>query len=373
MKLTFAPIGIALVCATTSIAAQDDLRLNEIQVIGTHNSYHAGVAPSEQKLLAKRNQRILDSLDYRHAPLADQLSAGVRQIELDIFADSKGGLYADPLGPKRVAEAGLPADPPYEFAEQMNKPGFKVFHVQDIDYRSTCATLVGCLAAVKAWSRQHPSHVPIFILVETKQELPKSDLALTVPERFTSATFDALDAEIRSVFSADEMITPDRVRGKRETLNEAIRKDGWPSLSEARGKVIFLMDQRPVGPLYTEGHPSLRGRVIFTNAVPGISDGGFTEQNDGTEETIGSLVKQGYLVRTRSDSETRQARTNDTKRRDLALRSGAQMVSTDYPASEASSWTGYSVSLPDGVTARCNPVLKPKACPSTPLEAAPSR
>src|SRR5579859_8048191 len=77
----------------------ETVRLNQIQVIGTHNSYHAGIAPSEQKLWEQRNPKLLRGLDYRHAPLPDQLSAGVRQIELDIFADQKGGLYADPAGP----------------------------------------------------------------------------------------------------------------------------------------------------------------------------------------------------------------------------------------------------------------------------------
>ena len=50
---------------------------------------------------------------------------------------------------------------------------------------------------------------------------------------------------------------------------------------------------------------------------------------------IDALVKQGYLVRTRSDENTEQARTDDTTRRDLALSSGAQMISTDYPQARA--------------------------------------
>jgi hypothetical protein len=73
------------------------------------------------------------------------------------------------------------------------------------------------------------------------------------------------------------------------------------------------------------------------------------------------LVKQGYLIRTRSDSDTKQARANDTSRRDEVLSSGAQMISTDYPASEPAS-TGYKVELPGNAIARCNPVLNPPGC-----------
>ena len=82
------------------------------------------------------------------------------------------------------------------------------------------------------------------------------------------------------------------------------------------------------------------------------------------------MVNQGYLVRTRTDEPTEQARTNDTTRRDLALSSGAQMLSTDYPSSEPSPWTKYSVGLPNGLVARCNPVNKPVGCVDGLLEPA---
>jgi acyl-CoA reductase-like NAD-dependent aldehyde dehydrogenase len=72
--------------------------------------------------------------------------------------------------------------------------------------------------------------------------------------------------------------------------------------------------------------------------------------------------RKGYLVRTRTDENTKEARTNDTARRTLALASGAQLLSTDYPASEPSTWTGYSVSLPGGAVAGCNPVNAPASC-----------
>jgi len=370
----YTAIGASFVLACLPLTAQqpgnfdDQVHMNEIQVIGSHNSYHAGLTPGMTKLLESKSPKVVEGLDYQHADLATQFSGGIRQIELDIFADSKGGLYAHPKGPQWVANAGLPADPdPYPDGRMM-KPGFKVMHVQDIDYVSTCQPLIACLQTVRTWSQAHPEHLPLFILIETKQGTPKSSLPFTTPEQFTSATFDALDQEIRSVFSADEMITPDQVRGSFATLNEAIRKQGWPTLAQARGKVVFLMDQRPVGPVYLDGHPSLRGRVIFTNAVPGQPDAAFTEENDGSPEEIAALVREGYLVRTRSDSDTKEARINDTVPRRHALASGAQIISTDYPPSEPAKWTGYKVSFPDGLMARCNPVLPTSTCISSELE-----
>lgn len=365
-------IGASANGQQNTVTAQDELvHLNQIQVIGSHNSYHAGFAPSERKYLEMKNPKTLRGLDYHHAPLCDQLSGGVRQVEIDVFADPDGGRFAHPAIVRSVAAAGLPADPDFDPQHEMDKPGFKVMHVQDLDERSTCHTFVACLKDVRTWSQAHPRHIPIFILVETKEDTPRDMPNAVKAEPFTPALFDALDAEIRSVFQPNEIITPDEVRGDASTLVEAVHAGKWPTLAQARGRVIFLMDQQHVGPLYTQGHPSLKGRILFTNAVPGASDAAFVEQNEGSLEEINALVKQGYLVRTRTDESTEQARTNDTTRRDLALSSGAQMLSTDYPLSEPSPWTKYSVGLPHGLVARCNPVNKPTSCVDSLLEAAP--
>jgi hypothetical protein len=362
-------IGQAAMAQHAPQVAQDKVvRLNQIQVIGSHNSYHAGFAPSERKYLEMKNPATLRGLDYHHAPLADQLSGGVRQIEIDIFADAKGGRFAHPAIVHKVAAAGLPADPDFDPQHEMDKPGFKVMHVQDLDERSTCRTFVACLTAVRTWSKQHPQHVPIFILVETKEGALRDMPDAVTTEPFTPAVFDAVDAEIRSVFKPGEMITPDEVRGDAPTLVEAVHAGRWPTLAKARGRVIFLMDQQHAGPVYAEGHPSLRGRILFTNALPGAPDAAFVEQNSATRAEIDALVKQGYLVRTRTDEGTEQARTNDTTRRDLALASGAQMISTDYPLSEPSPWTTFSVGFPNGLAVRCNPVNKPAGCVDELLE-----
>jgi hypothetical protein len=73
-------------------------------------------------------------------------------------------------------------------------------------------------------------------------------------------------------------------------------------------------------------------------------------------------------VRTRTDADTKEARSNSTAQRESALASGAQLLSTDYPASEPSTWTGYFVSLPDREVARCNPVNSPASCKNPVLE-----
>jgi hypothetical protein len=346
-------------------ASSDAVKMNEIQVIGTHNSYHAGIAPNESKVWQAKYADAYKGLDYQHPPLPRQFDAGVRQIELDVFADVKGGRYAHPSGPAMAAAAHLPADPEFDPNGVMEKPGFKVMHVQDVDYRSTCQPFTACLEEVRAWSKAHPRHVPIYILVETKEGTPKG-IKVTETEHFSPEVFDALDAEIRSVFPAGEMITPDDVRGGYKTLNEAVLAGNWPTLESARGKVVFLMDQRKAGPAYLAGHPSLRGRVLFTNAEPGEPDAAFIERNEGPAAEITALVKEGYLIRARTDADTKQARVNDTTTRDAMIASGAQLLSTDYPVNEPARWEGhYSVSLPGKVVALCDPVNAPAGCRAT--------
>jgi len=360
MSRLFLPLA-GLLCALASAAAasDNDVRLNQIQVIGTHNSYHAGLTPGVAKLIAAQNPEAFAELDYAHAGLTSQLDHGIRQVELDVYADVKGGRFAHPFG----ANFGPGGAKGFDPQGIMLKPGFKVMHLQDLDYVSNCQPFVACLTEIRAWSKAHPDHIPLFILVETKTQAPIKGVPMVAPEPFTAPVLDALDAEIASVFPADEIVLPDAVRGDHASLPDAIAHGGWPTLASARGKVVFLLDQTNVTAAYVAGHPALRGRMLFTNANPGDPDAAFVEQNDGTPDAIAALVRQGYLVRTRADADTKQARADDVTTRDKALRSGAQIVSTDYPWFEPARWTGaYSVSLPGQAVVRCNPVNAPPGC-----------
>ena len=338
-----------IACAVLTVSAFAQ-RMTEVQIIGSHNSYHAGLAPAELANLKKANPKLAESLDYAHPSITKQLDMGVRKLELDIFSDTRGGLFAKP-------KTAVP-DPPFDPQGLMLKPGFKVIHVQDLDFRSTCQPFTGCLAELRQWSKAHPRHLPIYVLIETKTGNPRPEFMVT-PEPVTVETLNLLDAEIRSVFEPRQIITPDDVRAGGKTLEAAVLTKGWPSLESARGKVVFLFDQETVTPLYTKGHPSLEGRVIFTNASPGTPDAAFVKENDAHSPRIPELVKKGYLVRTMSDGGVAGVRANDTQKKDAALASGAQIVSTDYYFSKKAD-SGYHVEFADGI-ARCNP-LSSKTC-----------
>jgi len=344
----------------------DCLRLDQIQVIGSHNSYHRRPLEPWFSILATFAPELGISLDYEHPPLDVQFGEQqVRQIELDVFADPEGGMYASRWGP---VIAGLPGD---SGVPELDLPGMKVLHVQDLDFETTCYTLRACLEAVVAWSDRHPRHLPIMILLELKDERVEPDLGFKVPIPFGPEELDALDDEIRAVVPRDKLVTPDDVRGQRATLGEAIRRDHWPALGRMRGTIFFAMDNGgEKRALYTAGRPSAEGRVLFPNAVEGAPDAAFIKLNDpfGDFARIQAAVAAGYLVRTRADADTIEARTGDTRMRDAALASGAQFVSTDYPVPDPEFGTGYQVSLPGDTPARCNPVTGPRGCRADLLE-----
>ena len=189
-------------CATTWIDA--NVAINQLQSFGTHNSYKEKIPDVEMALINERLPKVGPTLDYEHRSLAEQLDKGARQIELDPSDDPDGGLYSTPLARKILAERGV-ALASYDLSA-MAKPGIKVIHVADIDYRSHCLLFVDCLKQVKAWSDAHPDHTPILMMINPKSSgIPWVGAAKVLP--WVKASFDRMDAEIRTVFSEDQLIT----------------------------------------------------------------------------------------------------------------------------------------------------------------------
>ncbi len=366
----FLPLALAWhLLAGPTAAGTGEPRLNQIQVIGSHNSYHIAPAPAVYELIAAAGRRRAESLDYTHRPLAEQLSdLGIRQLELDVFADPKGGLFAAPAARRILIARNKDAGPDPNHDGQLAAPGLKVLHVPDVDFQSTAATFVAALKQIRAWSRQHPRHVPILIQVELKDESIPG--VATRPVRFGSGELDSVDAEIRSVFVEGEILTPDRVRGRFDTLPDALRAQGWPTLESVRGLVMFALDNEgAIRDRYLEGHVALKGRAMFASVERSNAAAAWFKINDPVKdfERIKHLVGAGFLVRTRADADTRQARAADTSQRDKAFASGAQFISTDYRQPDRR-FSDYSVSFPSGAVARSNPVSGDPAWANRDLE-----
>ncbi len=298
------------------------LNLSDLQMKGTHNSYHlrpdsVGVA----------------EWDYSQAPLDVQLAdQGVRQFELDVYSQADGG--------------------------------FRVQHAPDLDPKSNCSPLGQCLGLLKDWSDANPRHLPIFVMIDIKDFFDE----IGEPEDY----FQAIEGRILSVWQADRLILPDIVLGDRASLREAVMGGDWPTLGDSRGKALFvLFEGGEFRSAYTHGDKDAADRLMFPRAgdteVPYAAVLMFDDPiaNQGG---IRQAVAEGFLVRTRADSGTVEARAEDYTRLDAALSSGAQFVSTDFPAPGGG--FDYWVDIPDGTPARCNPVHAPPECDSHLLEGA---
>jgi hypothetical protein len=343
------------------------LRMNQIQVLGTHNSYHIQPRDSILEALANLGEaETADTLEYTALPLQEQFDRGARQIELDVFADPEGGLYS-----MRRALIVVDEDPVSGLPE-LDEPGLKVLHVQDLDFETHCLTFKACLTTLKDWSDANPEHLPITVMIEAKEEALDNPLAVTlgftVPIEFGPDEVAGIDDEIRSVFPADQLITPDDVRAEHDTLEDAVLSGGWLTLAEARGRIMFVfLNTSAARDHYIEDHPSLAGRVMFTNSVRGEPEAAWFNVNSALEdgEMIRDLVADGYMVRTRADADTRQARDNDYSLQDAAFASGGQFVSTDYVVPNPEFGTGYYAAVPGGYVGRCNPISAPASCDSS--------
>ena len=355
------------------IGADDStLKINQIQFIASHNSYRIKINPSIIKslqLLTKDFNKQFETLDYTHIHLERQFNEyDIRGIEIDTFYDSKGNTYFE----HKLLDSALAIFPESEthiYSESLKYPGFKVLHVKDLDFESYYPTLKDALSSIKIWSEKNPNHLPLFINIETKGVEDSlayygrnSPLAsqYTLPENNNSASADEIDLEIKSVFgeNLDKIITPQKLltMTSSSSISEFVEKNKWPSIKQLRGK-IFLIMEGTMRNFYLEKEMQ---RAMFVYYESKSANSLFFLKNDPIKqiEEIKTLVSEYYFVRTRSDSDTVEARNGDYTTYLNAINSGAQIISTDYYKQDdragTPGWTDYKVCLGINMNAQIN-------------------
>jgi Phosphoinositide phospholipase C, Ca2+-dependent len=308
LVLMFLLLGVTLAgCAQSP-------RLNEIQFVGSHNSYKQAMSPTYREALEASNPDAARAIDYEHLSLDQQLDLGIRKIELDVFNDP-------------------------------SSDGFPVGHIQVIDMNSSCAGLRQCLDQIVVWSRNHPMHVPIWISFNLKDE---KVAGLPDPAPFDGGAMDRLDNVLRQALG--------------ETLLQpgSIGPGNWPRVDAVRGRFLLILDEQ--GPKLDLYVSKWRERPMFVNVPADHPAAAVMILNEPVAEFdhIQAMVRQGFLVRTRADADTREARSGDTTRRDAAFASGAQAISTDYYLPASRFGTNYVVSPAAGVW--CNPITSKHSC-----------
>lgn len=337
-----------------------NLRIDQLRMVGTAESYKQRPSGALMGLIRMGGKKDAEALDFGHPSLAAQLDADIRSLQFDVAYDPKGGAYKNPAGANMAMELV-----PDDYIKAMSKPGFKVMHVLDVDYASSCLALSDCLKQVAVWSKAHPRHLPIVIALKTNDDKTPMPGA-TKPHDCDEAAMNALEKEVRSVFAPGQMITPDQLQGGHASLREAALAHAWPKLGAARGKVIFVLDDSAAKTkAYQGGRKSLEGRAMFVTGEDNAPLAAFLAVEDPQKEAarIGQAVRSGLIVLTRADAQTREARENKTARREKAFASGAQIVQTDFAIADPAIGN-YRVSLEGNQAAMCGAQLRSEHCVS---------
>ena len=293
-------------------------RLNQLQMLGTHNSYH-----SQPSMLFHPTHA------YTHRPLYEQLDQqGVRTFELDIHRS--------------------------QFDGQL-----EVYHIAGIDSMTTCRLFEKCLEDIRLWSTHNPQHAPIFIWLEIKDSTGGSPIDdLDEVDELLSQTLDGL------------LVTPDDVSVGFPDLHTALTQQGWPTLEEARGKVfVVLLNAESFIEDYTHGFSDLSERAMFPRTAASDFDSpwaGIAKLGVGETENITLAHANNMLIATNSCmADEDEARCNE----DLAeaAANGIHMIKSDQP----DLWSIVATVTNEGLfPVLCNPVTASTECLDENLEEA---
>ena len=95
---------LALLGSCNSVDSQ--INLNDLQVIGSHNSYKIAIEKPLWNYLYSIDSSKAKALQYDHITLEEQLNLGLRNLELDVFHDPLGGHFLNPKGLELVKSMG---------------------------------------------------------------------------------------------------------------------------------------------------------------------------------------------------------------------------------------------------------------------------
>jgi hypothetical protein len=298
----------------------EPLRLNHMQVRGTVNSYHDSRVPPEGPELA-----------YWHLPLDQQAAVqGIRQFDFDVYGNGIS------LGVQHIGGIG--------------------------DRFTLCERLLPCLDGIAAWSDVNPDHPPLVILMGETWTWPDIDVQFYWH-------VDEIEEYLLAAFGRERMLSPSDVRGGHPDLATAIAAHGWPTIDEARGKIIAVLNEHNEARAeYLEyGGLDPADRFLFQIGDPAepspdeviFSFEGNTDEppwleavDEATLPEIERLVRSGALVHTA---------TNDPAMAPRLRAAGAHMI--------ASRWPDDILGPPGVPPSRCNPVTAPLGCRAERIEA----
>lgn len=304
-------------------AMADNVKINEIAVLGTHNSYQL-LANLPNRLLMKFRSDITlgkkaNKMNFEMDTLTMQLEYGVRNLELDIQVTDKEG------------EIDL-----------------SVIHKPIIDNVSSAQDFATALREVVLWSDNNPGHLPVYLLIEPKNE----SLELLDMVDFSVEYSDEMDKTIKEALG-DKLLTPKAAMGDFDSFEQMRKADAWPTLKEAAGKIIVLLHPCDATEDYVSLDPTLSSQAMFPMLnfedidKPYASFVLDNEPDEAIENNKKTVGEYNLMVRTRADSYPYFS----DERYALADDCASHIITTDYPprsvreADHTYSFDGYAVKL----------------------------
>jgi hypothetical protein len=308
----------------------DTMPMNQLRVLASHNSFKREPSPKSLKFLRRFSKQLGESndpkqLEYGHVSISRQCTEyHIRGLELDVYNDPKGGRYFKHrlnffIRGQRIREKRF---------RPMKEPGFKVLHIPDVDYETNYLTLIDALDELNRWSITNPNHAPIFLNIEPKTSalgdeskiLRKLGFKKAIP--YTQEDLLLLDAAIKDHLST--LFTQQEFQKGYPSLRARVDSISWPVLGEVRGRIFAIIDAGASLGYPSNGFAFTYGSVQDSNCIFLIRNEPIAHQEEITELT------KNFIVRTRADAGTIEAREQNFQRLRAALLSGAQIISTDY-------------------------------------------
>lgn len=285
-------------------AIEDGVKLNEIAILGTHNSYQR-LATKETRFAMNLLDALtfrklgLNTFDFQMDTLTDQLETGIRNVEIDI-----------------------------ETLDKDDKIEFKVTHNSLIDNASSAYDFTKALQEIKMWSDNNPDHIPVIIIVEPKSFV----IEINGMKKFSLEYAQELDKIVENTLG-DSLLTPEDMLRDYASFKEMRENDDWISLKEARGKILVLLHDCDVTESYIALDETIKTQKMFPMLRYDDRNETYTSfilENDAfraDERKAENIDESNLIVRTRADVYPEYS----DERYEVIEACGSQIITTDFP------------------------------------------
>jgi len=282
-------------------AITEQIQINQLRYLCTHNSYKQGLHnPAKFFYNYIIPYAIGKKSNYGYDNITQQLNIGIRGFEFDLY-----------------------------YAENEDEYRFECYHNSWLETNSSVVDFEKGLEEIKMWSEYNPNHMPIFITIE-----PKDNVPLDKAKGLGKVELETLDDLILEYFP-DKVITYSQMLNGFGDFQEMREANGYIKLEDCIGKFVFLLHEYENFEEYIDIPAENRVMIplVWASSLKEnkyLDLTCFAQDHDYNHpEKLDPLIEENYIVRTRLDIypkyefETTEAR----------LDTGAQLVCTDYPPS----------------------------------------